>query len=539
MLRPNTTHCILALLVTLLILGLAPRGILLVGGPAFPGSDRLSSPLPIFLLSMLVNVLLLWRLTVSRRSIKVAKAEQREKQYEALHDPLTGTANRRSFESRLRELIQSENPAHALLMIDLDNFKPVNDIYGHAAGDQILCEISAGIKALSRGRDLVCRLGGDEFAVLLTDADLETTERISCELLDYVINYRMLWKGHRVQVGTSVGVVLIDKPNLNAENILEAADVALYAAKEAGRAAVMLIDISTDGEGQQQISADMARRVDPGAPEPTHSANSHRPSDGSKQILKGIATVSRPENKQERRANSRRGDPGPKHWMTVEPVTLGDGPTPGMTTRELVNDAQARSDGGADLARWTFAMALSAVSVIRPEKLASVGIAVPIPARSLIAVPELAEEFAKALALTSNPIKHLTLVLQNTEKVQDTNAIKAFIERMHQSRVRVAFQIRTTSFDHVAPLTHAPFDEIHISREVHRNIKPGTSAYTSIKALRSIAENAGAILVANEVDNKTSLQYLVELEIQRISGSAVGPSDMLDAALFKLLKKAA
>lgn len=532
-LRPLALHYLVAILAVLFVAGIAPVIMALFGNPVLPRSGALSSPLPIFLLSILANAYLLreWVRTLSGKA--TIEAAQLEKQHEALHDPLTGAANRRSFELSLKEATELAQPRHALLMIDLDNFKPVNDIYGHAAGDQILCGITAGIKRLSRPDDLVCRLGGDEFAILLPNVDTITAEGIACEVLDFVRSYRIIKNGQTVQVGTSIGMVMIDRPGLDQTSILEASDVALYAAKDAGRGAVMVMEIPADFKTNKTYSADSARRVDAGASQATDSANSHRPTDGRKQILKGIPTVAHADSSGERRTGSRRG--GPDLWITVEPVTEGNDFSPGMSMRELVADAEVRADGGADLLRWTIGMALKSVAELRPEKLSKVGFIIPIPAKAIVAVPTLANEITTALALSSNPLRHITLVMLNAEKVHDSPAIKAFITLMHLANIRVAFQIRSTSFEQLSPLIYSPFDEIHIPREIHRSIKPGTPGHTAINALKTIATNSGVELVATEVDNIDSLQQLGELGIQRIAGPIIGPVDMLDKALIKLL----
>ena len=534
-LKPYAWNYLVATLVVLLAAGIAPSIITIFGGPVLPHSAALSSPLPIFILSMLANAYLLreWVRTLTDKAL--IEAEQFEKQHEALHDPLTGAANRRNFDLCLKEATELEQPRHALLMIDLDNFKPVNDIYGHAAGDQILCGIASGIKRLSRLNDLVCRLGGDEFAVLLPDVDMITAEGVACEVLDFVRSYRIIKNGQTVQVGTSIGMVMIDRPGLDPASILEASDVALYAAKDAGRGAVMMMEIPADFKTNKEYSSDTARRVDAGALEAVDSANSHRPTDGRIQILKGIPTVTHAVRSSERRAASRRG--GPDLWITVEPETEGNAFSPGMSMRELVVNAEVRADGGADLIRWTIGMVLKVVTDLRREKLATVGFTIPIPAKAVVAVPTLGNEIINALALSASPMRHITLVMLNAEKVHGSPAINEFVSLMHLSNIKVAFQIRSTSFEQLSPLTYSSFDEIHIPREIHRSIKLGTPGHASIKALKTIATNFSVELVATEVDNIDSLQQLGELGIQRISGPIIGPDDMLDKALIKLLDK--
>jgi len=118
-------------------------------------------------------------LAKNRDLIETSGAES----HAALHDPLTGAANRRHFEQVLDDLVSEANPKHALLMLDLDRFKPVNDLYGHAAGDALLKEISAGLAKLVSPRDRVARLGGDEFAILLNTTDDQLSKAVSVNAL--------------------------------------------------------------------------------------------------------------------------------------------------------------------------------------------------------------------------------------------------------------------------------------------------------------------------------------------------------------------
>ena len=497
-----------------------------------PGSGALSTPMPVFLISIVFNALILWHLNAIHSSKLKLEAEQVSKQFEALHDPLTGMANRRYFDVRLNELTSLERPRCALLMIDLDNFKPVNDFYGHAAGDQLLRQVSIGIAKLVKQGDVVFRLGGDEFAVILADVDVSAAKGMACEVLDFVSNFRMLWKGNRVQVGTSIGLVMIDKPGQASSAILEASDIALYAAKEAGRGAAMLVEVLPETAENINKVAASPQRIDVGIPEVTFSASSHQPSDGRAQYVVGITSVSRSSSSNvERRVSGTRTLRGPEHWVVVEPVTQGDDVVPGMSMRELMTDAEALGDGGADLARWTLAMTLTAAARLRPEELATIGFVVPIPARSVIAVPSLAEELTTARALAAKPIRHLTFVLQNANKVDDQLAVNNFVSRMQSSNIKMAFLVRGATIDHLSPLIHSPFDEIHIGRELHHNIQPGKSSFTAVSTLLTVASNASARLVASEVDNHASLKYLAELNLDRISGPILNPVKPLEETL--------
>ncbi|MHB8550234.1 MAG: EAL domain-containing protein, partial [Acidiferrobacterales bacterium] len=158
--------------------------------------------------------------------------------WQATHDPLTGLANRREFERGLSHLLESAKTlsnSHALLYIDLDQFKVVNDTCGHVAGDELLRQLSTILSQRLRDTDVLARLGGDEFGVLLDSCPAEHARRIASSLLDAVRDFRFVWEDKAFEVGLSIGLVVIDAERRDATAILSAADEACYTAKENGR----------------------------------------------------------------------------------------------------------------------------------------------------------------------------------------------------------------------------------------------------------------------------------------------------------------
>lgn len=163
--------------------------------------------------------------------------------YQATHDELTGLANRREFEQQLQRLVvraQHEHSHHALCYIDLDQFKIVNDTCGHIAGDELLRQISDLLRLHVRSSDLVGRLGGDEFAVLLYGCPPERAKDIAETLRQAISAFQFIWERHRFDVGASIGLVAINDQNENMVEVLSAADVACYEAKNGGRNRVHL-----------------------------------------------------------------------------------------------------------------------------------------------------------------------------------------------------------------------------------------------------------------------------------------------------------
>ncbi|MEJ6007280.1 EAL domain-containing protein [Paucibacter sp. AS339] len=161
-----------------------------------------------------------------------------EMTYRATHDPLTGLINRGEFELRLRRVLeqaQGDRSQHALLYIDLDQFKLVNDACGHAVGDQLLQQVARILGEAVRTRDTLARLGGDEFAALLEHCSPTQAQRVAQQVCDRMEDFRFVHDQRRFRIGASIGLVPINKRWPNTAAILQAADTACYAAKDSGR----------------------------------------------------------------------------------------------------------------------------------------------------------------------------------------------------------------------------------------------------------------------------------------------------------------
>ena len=158
--------------------------------------------------------------------------------WQATHDALTGLANRREFEQRLEQALGGlvrPSTRHALMFLDLDQFKLVNDTCGHAAGDELLRHICALLQAGLREGDTLARLGGDEFGVLLENTEPCVAERIAEGLRQTIQELHFVWKGRPFMTTVSIGLVHVSQAPTTLEASLRAADMACYMAKEKGR----------------------------------------------------------------------------------------------------------------------------------------------------------------------------------------------------------------------------------------------------------------------------------------------------------------
>jgi len=161
----------------------------------------------------------------------------REIAHQAAHDPLTGLFNRRKFEQVLDSLLahrEANGPPHAVLYMDLDRFKVVNDTCGHHAGDELLRQLAGLLKRQLRSSDTLARLGGDEFGLILHGCGMVKAEEIGQKILALVKNFSFSWREHRFTIGISIGLVDVAGHTSLAE-VLMAADQACYSAKRQGR----------------------------------------------------------------------------------------------------------------------------------------------------------------------------------------------------------------------------------------------------------------------------------------------------------------
>jgi diguanylate cyclase (GGDEF)-like protein len=162
----------------------------------------------------------------------------REISHQAAHDALTGLVNRREFEQRLEHALASakaHGTAHALCYLDLDQFKIVNDSVGHAAGDELLKQVSGLLMGKLRARDTLARLGGDEFSLLIENCPQDKALDIAEALVAAVDDFRFVWEERRFEIGVSIGLVPITARAESPEQLLTQADKACYIAKDLGR----------------------------------------------------------------------------------------------------------------------------------------------------------------------------------------------------------------------------------------------------------------------------------------------------------------
>ena len=197
----------------------------------------------------------LQRLLVTQNKLRKRESALR---HSALHDPLTGLPNRSYFSQRLEQAIQlasrESNHLYAVLFIDLDDFKPINDTLGHEVGDRLLQHVAKQIKQMLRKSDLVARLGGDEFAVLLDDIPNEEHAIAAVQRLQAQLQQPFETKGQSVFIGASIGITFSNRGYRRPEAAIRDADIAMYhAKKEAKQRTQKILDTQIKYQSQAYL----------------------------------------------------------------------------------------------------------------------------------------------------------------------------------------------------------------------------------------------------------------------------------------------
>ena len=230
--------------------------------------DYIQKPIHKTALISKVRVFLdLWQLRFGlEQEVEQRRAAEHRVEHLATHDPLTNLPNRRGLYEELNELIYRSRRyrySSAIIYVDLDGFKHVNDHFGHEAGDRLLTQVSANFKDIVRQTDTVARIGGDEFIVLITDIDGETSLIPKIESLLHEASQPIRFKGHNISVGASIGIAMYPDHGDDAETLLHHADQAMYQAKNHGKNTFRFFteDINEKAHRQRELQDNLRKAL--------------------------------------------------------------------------------------------------------------------------------------------------------------------------------------------------------------------------------------------------------------------------------------
>jgi diguanylate cyclase (GGDEF)-like protein/PAS domain S-box-containing protein len=444
--------------------------------------------------------------------ISAHKRYEEQLAYLAEHDPLTGLANRRKFDSELTSHLnrcRRDGPAGALLMLDLDNFKQINDTRGHGAGDQLIVSLGSVLRHRMRAEDVVARLGGDEFAVLLPRADRHAAETVAGDIVRLVRSQvRLLDDDQPTELTASVGVVPIEDVEQSAGEIVSTADMTMYDAKEGGRDRYVVHD----------------------------SAQYALPRTGAR-----IAWT-------DRIARSLQQDRFVVHAQPVQDLHTGR-----VTGAELL--IRMQSDTGDLVMPNRFLYIAERSTLIHQLDIWMIGRAVELlaqvqkidPGFSIevnlsgrsVGNPVLAEHITRSLREHDVDPHGLVLEITETSAVSDIEAARAFAEQIGGLGCRFALDDFGAGFGSFYYLKHLLFDFVKIDGEFVAKAPSNPTDQLIVSSIVGIARGLGKQTIAEFVADAEILEVVTALGVDHAQGYHIGRPEGTDVLLDRIRAQAA
>jgi diguanylate cyclase (GGDEF)-like protein len=408
------------------------------------------------------------------REIDARVEAEREALKLARHDPLTGLPNRRFFKEKLDECLHanSDGAQLAVLMLDLDGFKPVNDTHGHAVGDKALSEFARRASAILRGKDFLARIGGDEFAVIMPligslDEPAALARRITTAVAEpFIIN------NATVTFGVGVGIAIAPNDGDEPDDLMRRADRALYRAKQSGRSLVRFFESEMDSLIERRVAMETELRdaiaFDRIVPhyQPLVELDANR--------IIGFETLARWKSET-------LGYVPPDVFIPIAEETglinaLGD-----QLFRRACNEAKNWP------ANFTLAFNISPVQLRDP----TLGL-------RLLAI----------LGQTGFSPRQLEIEITETALVENISVAQITIDRLRQAGVRIALDDFGTGYATLSQLLSFHLDKIKIDRSFVSGLEKSEEGRVIVRAILGLAKGFGLITTAEGVEEAGQLAYL-------------------------------
>ena len=431
--------------------------------------------------------------------IVAREAAEADLSWQATHDTLTELANRRQFEQVLRRQIESARTTlqrHAVLYIDLDQFKVVNDTCGHLAGDALLRQLSQVLAAKMRRADTLARLGGDEFGVLLEGCDMLHAQRIAGQLLTAIRAFRFSWEGRVFTLGASIGVAAITPESRDLESVLAAADTACYLAKDKGRNQVQAYREDDEEVSSRHGEMGWVSKI-------TEAVEHNRFFLLSQQVMAlGVADATPEYLELLLRMRDEQG-------RTIPPMAF----IPAAERYHLM--------GSID--RWVVAKALGCLARMRAPGAGARAMprfGINLSGMSL-GDPAFADFVQERFDATGTPPDAVCFEITETAAISNLSRAARFIRRFRDLGCRFAlddFGSGLSSFEYLKAL---PVDYLKIDGAFVRGVAQDRIDHAVVDAIRRLAEAAGARTIAECVENGAILERVRDLGIDFGQGHVI------------------
>jgi diguanylate cyclase (GGDEF)-like protein/PAS domain S-box-containing protein len=420
-------------------------------------------------------------------------------QYMAERDGLTGLFNRSYFQAELERLVErvcrNQNQCCALLYIDLDNFKYVNDTLGHAAGDFLLIEVSGLLNKRARKSDIIARIGGDEFTVLLYNTTAQLAHQAAESFRKQITEHVFSFKAERVDIGCSIGVSVLTPETRTSAEALSRADLACHLAKRSGRNRVHLFDPEDEAD-MTTMSLDIGW--------------SSRIKDA---ISKGNFALA---------------------CQPIVNTATREIECYEVLIRMLDENNQMVMPGGflpsaerfglaPEIDKWVIINAIETLALQRSTK-PNLRYAINLSGQTL-SDPTVGDLIANALNANSLDPSALTFEVTETVAIADMGQAESFLSRLQELGCRTALDDFGSGFSSFAYLKDLPVDEVKLDGRFVRGIANNPVDQAMVKAMNEIVHAMGKRTVAEFVETEEALQILAHYGVDYVQGYHLGRPD--------------
>ncbi|MFZ1907192.1 MAG: EAL domain-containing protein [Steroidobacteraceae bacterium] len=429
----------------------------------------------------------------------------RQMSYQATHDALTGLVNRREFELRLEEAIESGRRGdgqHVLCYLDLDRFKLVNDTSGHLAGDSMLREVAKLLRDAVRDSDTVARLGGDEFGMLLIGCPLDKARQIADDVCRSVGDYRFVWRDRIFNIGVSLGLVEISRESGTLEELLAAADTACYVAKKQGSGRVAVYSARDEALARHTGEIQWLQRLQSALKENRFH------------LYHQVIVPAHGE------------DTGPAMEVLVR---LQDESGQTLAPAEFMRAAERyRLMGLVD--RWVVRTTLAALGRGAIALTANHSVAINVSGQTLGDLQFL-EFVVECLDSTGVAPGQVCFEISESAVVANLEQARRFIGVLHGMGCQFALDDFGSGVGSFSNLRNLPLDYLKIDGSFMRNLARDTVNQALVAAMIKLARTLNFKVIAEQVEDSSALDAARRMGVDYLQGYAVGrPQPLLLAA---------